>query len=227
LLAAPVIVPPAQFPYWQWVSLVLATPVVVWGAFPLHAAVVAVTVAADADERQLRFVAGPAEDAPDHPVARTTANYARRPSPLVAPSDFQNHPGLDIEATIGGRVGLVGRAARGVIVIADTPKPTSREAIDRLRALGLRPLLLSGDTEQTTRATARDLAITEAIGDVLPAEKVAVITRLQQQGWVVAMVGDGVNDAAALTQVDLGLAIGTATDAAIEAADIMIVNGAR
>ncbi|HEV2071191.1 MAG TPA: heavy metal translocating P-type ATPase [Acidimicrobiales bacterium] len=116
-------------------------------------------------------------------------------------------------------------AARAVVVVSDTIKPTSAEAIIRLRGLGLRPVLLTGDNERAARAVAAQAGIDEVIADVLPQDKVAVVRRLQGQGRVVAMVGDGVNDAAALAQADLGLAMGTGTDAAIEASDITLVRG--
>ncbi|MGH3675999.1 MAG: heavy metal translocating P-type ATPase [Mycobacterium sp.] len=114
---------------------------------------------------------------------------------------------------------------RAVIVVADTIKDTSRAAIAELRELGLTPVLLSGDNRGATSAVARQLDIDEAIAEVLPAEKVDQIKRLQGQGRVVAMVGDGVNDAAALAQADLGLAMGTGTDVAIDASDLTLVRG--
>ncbi|WP_435770191.1 heavy metal translocating P-type ATPase [Nocardioides sp. SYSU DS0651] len=123
-------------------------------------------------------------------------------------------------------VGWDGRA-RGVVVVADAVKPTSREAIDRLRGLGLRPVLLTGDNDAVARAVADEVGIPadSVIADVLPADKVDVVKRLQGDGRVVAMVGDGVNDAAALAQADLGLAMGTGTDVAIEASDLTLVRG--
>jgi Cu+-exporting ATPase len=116
-------------------------------------------------------------------------------------------------------------ATRALLVVADTVKPTSAEAVKELRALGLRPVLLTGDNERAARAIASEVGIDEVIAEVVPAEKVEVIRRLQAEGRVVAMAGDGVNDAAALAQADLGIAMGTGTDVAIEASDITLVRG--
>jgi Cu+-exporting ATPase len=117
--------------------------------------------------------------------------------------------------------------ARGVIVLRDPAKPTSAEAVRELRALGLRPVLLTGDNRGAAVVAASAVGIEpgDVIAEVLPAEKVDAVAALQKTGAIVAMVGDGVNDAAALAQANLGLAMGTGTDAAIEAADITLVRG--
>jgi Cu+-exporting ATPase len=114
---------------------------------------------------------------------------------------------------------------RGVLVVADTIKPSSAAAVARLRRMGLRPILLTGDNERAARAVADAVGISEVTAGVLPAGKVDAVKRLQDEGRVVAMAGDGVNDAAALAQADLGLALATGTDAAIEASDLTLIRG--
>ncbi|GAA1982844.1 heavy metal translocating P-type ATPase [Isoptericola halotolerans] len=116
-------------------------------------------------------------------------------------------------------------SARAALVLRDPVKPTSAEAVAELKSLGLRPVLLTGDSEGAARAAAAEVGIDDVIARVLPADKAATISRLQGEGRTVAMVGDGVNDAAALATADLGLAMGTGTDVAIEASDITLVRG--
>ena len=136
---------------------------------------------------------------------------------------------LDERLTEAERQGRTGVAVgwdgvvRGVLVVADTVRPTSARAVSRLRELGLRPVLLTGDNRRAAGAVAAEVGIEEVIAEVLPQDKVAVVRRLQAGGAVVAMVGDGVNDAAALATSDLGIAMGTGTDVAIEASDLTLV----
>ncbi|HLV75366.1 MAG TPA: heavy metal translocating P-type ATPase [Vulgatibacteraceae bacterium] len=158
------------------------------------------------------------------------AVLAGRPQLLA---DWSQHLGPDLadaleDAQSRGHtavaVGWDGEA-RAVLTVADQVKPTSREAVEQFRSLGLRPVLLTGDNRTVARTVADAVGIEEVIAEVLPKDKVDVVKRLQSEGRTVAMVGDGVNDAAALAQADLGLAMGTGTDAAIEASDLTLVRG--
>jgi Cu+-exporting ATPase len=163
----------------------------------------------------------------------TTHNVLLGRARLLAEQSLRLPPQLEVaarEAEQAGRTAVVvgwDGLARAVLVVADTVKQTSPEAVAELRQLGLRPLLLTGDAVTTARSVAADVGIAPAdvIAEVLPAEKVDVVKQLQAEGRVVAMVGDGVNDAAALAQADLGLSMGTGTDAAIEASDLTLVRG--
>jgi P-type Cu+ transporter len=178
-------------------------------------------------------LAGAVEDASEHPIARAVADAARdRFGTLPPVEQFRNVPGRGVVGVVDGRrveidrmtVKVDGREA-GRLVVEDTVKPTSAEAVRALKELGLTPILLSGDDERTARRVAAQVGVERVLADVLPEQKAAEVKRLQEAGEVVAMVGDGVNDAPALAQADLGLAIGTGTDVAIEASDITLVSG--
>jgi Cu+-exporting ATPase len=178
-------------------------------------------------------LAGAVEDASEHPVARAVAEAARAEVGVLPPvTGFRALPGSGAVGVVDGRRVEIARgmvswdgAERARLVVEDMVKPTSPEAVRQLQGLGLKPVLLTGDRRDTAEAVARAVAIDDVIAEVLPDEKAAAIRRLQESGEVVAMVGDGVNDGPALAQADLGLAIGTGTDVAIEASDLTLISG--
>ncbi|MPZ26363.1 MAG: heavy metal translocating P-type ATPase, partial [Micromonosporaceae bacterium] len=202
-------------------------------------------------ESELLRLAGSVEHASEHPVA--AAIVAAAPVELLPVTEFENLPGLGAKGIVDGRKVLVGRPRlvaesgvpvpevdpggrtpvavavdgryAGMLYVADTVKPGAGVAVTQLRELGLTPVLLTGDTAATARAVAGEVGIDQMVAEVVPAGKVEVVQRLQAEGRVVAMVGDGVNDAAALATADLGLAMGTGTDVAIEASDLTLVRG--
>jgi len=223
--------------------------------------VVSVTAGAGTDESELLALAGAAESASEHPIARAIAERAQATVPLSDVAALENRPGAGVVADIIGRRVVVGQhtlleneglrltrelmtasrdaqeqgqiavlvgwdgAARGMISVADTVKPTSAEAVQQLRQLGLTPVLLTGDHRTSAENVARQVGMDEVIADVTPQGKVAEVIRLQESGRQVAMVGDGVNDAAALAQANLGIAMGTGTDVAMQASDLTLVRG--
>jgi len=178
-------------------------------------------------------LAGAVEDASEHPVARAVAEAARaRFGSLPHVDEFRALPGLGVVGVVEGRRVEIERGAVvvdgdqvGQLLVEDAVKPTSAEAVADLHALGLVPVLLTGDDESTARRVAAEVGIDRVLAAVLPAGKASEVRRLQEAGEVVAVVGDGINDAPALAQADLGIAIGTGTDVAIEASDLTLVSG--
>jgi len=178
-------------------------------------------------------LAGAVEDASEHPVARAVAEAARaRFGDLPRVEDFRNIPGRGAVGVVegrrveiaGGEVFVDGESA-GRLSFQDAVKPTSAQAVADLKALGLTPVLLTGDAEATARSVASEVGIDRVLSEVLPGGKADEVRRLRASGEVVAMIGDGINDAPALAEADLGIAMGTGTDVAIEASDLTLVSG--
>ncbi|MCV7177286.1 heavy metal translocating P-type ATPase [Mycolicibacterium sphagni] len=205
-------------------------------------AVAAVETDTDADVVLARAAA--VESASEHPVAAAIVAAARaRELSVPAVSDFANDPGTGVSGVVDGVTVRVARASdddgrtsvavtwdgaqRGVIRLVDAVKPTSAEAIAELKTMGITPILLTGDNPAVAARVAAEVGIDaeNVIAGVLPSEKADAIKRLQAEGRKVAMVGDGVNDSVALATADVGMAMGTGTDAAIEAGDITLVRG--
>jgi P-type Cu+ transporter len=182
-------------------------------------------------------LAGAVEAASEHPIAQAIVRAARdEVGALPSVEQFRNQPGVGVTGVVDGHAVAVGRrdgridvtwdgAARATLSVRDTVKPTSAAAVAELKELGLTPVLLTGDSRATAERVAFEVGIDTVVADVYPDEKIAEIRRLQDEGHVVAMVGDGINDAPALAEADLGLALGTGTDVAIEASDMTLVSG--
>ena len=201
-------------------------------------AVTGVSPARGVTEEELLRMAGAVEAGSEHPIARAIVAAAGDVPPVA---DFIATPGIGVAGTVDGHRVAVSRSAaggsdtavdvvwddrwRGTITVADEIKESSYAALRELTALGLRPVLLTGDARGVAEKVAAELGIAEVHAEVMPADKVAVVSRLQEEGRVVAMVGDGVNDAAALATADLGIAMGTGTDVAIEASDLTVTSG--
>jgi Cu+-exporting ATPase len=186
-----------------------------------------------ATRRDVLRLAGAVEAASEHPVAEAVARAARAELGELPPvSAFRSTPGVGVAGVVDGHDVVVSRGAVRIdgeevalLEVRDRIKPSSAEAVAELKALGLTPVLLTGDGEAAARRVAHEVGIERVLAEVYPADKVAEVERLQAAGRRVAMVGDGVNDAPALAQADLGLAIGTGTDVAIEASDLTLVSG--
>jgi Cu+-exporting ATPase len=198
---------------------------------------VAVAPVNGASRADVLRLAGALEDASEHPIGRAVAGAARAElGSLPAVADFRAHAGLGVSGVVEGHQVEVGRGEgevlvrwdgelKATLVLEDAVKPTSPEAVAELRRLGLVPVLLTGDAETTARKVAEEVGIDRVIAGVEPDGKAAEVRRLQEAGEVVAVVGDGINDAPALAQADLGLALGTGTDVAVETADLILVSG--
>jgi Cu+-exporting ATPase len=184
-------------------------------------------------ENELLRLAASAEQFSEHPLGQAiVAAAAERGLALEKLTEFSALPGHGIRARVGGREVLVGKphltvtidgSRVGAIEIADTAKPEAAEAVGRLRAMGLEVWMITGDHRAAAEAVAREAGIDRVLAEIPPEQKAAEVRKLQAAGKRVAMVGDGINDAPALAQADLGIAMGSGTDIAMEAGDITLM----
>ena len=218
-------------------------------------AVTAIRPVAGVSPERVLALGAAGESYSEHPLARAVVSEAQKRQLVLPPgTDFRNHPGQGISFTCDGSRALVGSAAfmaseqidlrelehadaetriyaahagqlLGVLVISDPVKPDSAAAVAALKSEGIEPVLLTGDNRATAEAVAREVGIDNIIAEALPDQKFAAIRELQSQGRIVAMAGDGINDAAALAQADVGIAMGTGTDIAMQSAGITLVSG--
>ena len=193
------------------------------------------------DAARVLALAGAVEAGSEHPIGRAIAEAASERAVLAPAGDFTARAGIGVTAVVDGHAVSVGRAEQGIeganttvavqvdgaqaglIEVSDVVRPESAQAIRMLRELGLRPLMLTGDAEGPAQAVAAQIGVDDVISGVMPEDKSRVVRELMEQGEVVAMAGDGINDAPALVTADLGIAMGTGTDVAAEAADITLV----